>query len=62
MTDLRRGPAVKAGAPGQVFTTARSASAITTMRNGKKHNSRVAASSTPRLMKSIDSSRRATDL
>ena len=40
------------------LVTDRPARALATIRNGKKHNSRVAANSMPRLMKSIASSRR----
>jgi hypothetical protein len=43
--------------PVKVFTTDRPASALTTIRNGNRHNNSVAANSTPRLMKSIASSR-----
>ena len=40
------------------LATDRPARALATIRNGKKHNSSVAANSMPRLMKSIESSRR----
>ena len=42
------------------WAAGRPASALTTMRNGNKHNSSVAANTMPRLMKSIVSSRRHT--
>ena len=40
------------------LATDRPARALATIRNGKKHNSSVAANSMPRLMKSTESSRR----
>ena len=42
------------------WAAGRPASALTTMRNGNKHNSSVAANTMPRLMMSIVSSRRHT--
>ena len=50
--------AVQAGIPGQCGHHLQAARALATMRNGNKHNSKVAANSMPWLMTSIATSRR----